>query len=150
MIGYLKGTLIGTQKNSSSRVTLTLEVNQVGYDLQIVPRLVQQLPAMGELFQVFTHLQIRDDQITLFGFASAAELSPSDVRVSGFVSSLYGLNNQVADPETALENAYWTIAQDANTEESYKAYLDKYPRGENAAEALSRIKTIQDGIHING
>jgi len=73
MIGYLKGKLIGTQKNSSNRVTLTLEVNQVGYNLQIVPRLVQQLPAAGELFQIFTHLQIRDDQIILFGFASAAE-----------------------------------------------------------------------------
>ena len=73
MIGYLKGTLIGTQKISSSRTILTLEVNQVGYDLQIVPRLLQELPVMGETVQVFTHLQIRDDQAILFGFGSAAE-----------------------------------------------------------------------------
>ena len=73
MIGYLKGTLIGTQKISSSRTILTLEVNQIGYDLQIVPRLVQELPALGETVQVFTHLQIREDQAILFGFGSAAE-----------------------------------------------------------------------------
>jgi Holliday junction DNA helicase RuvA len=73
MIGYLKGTVADIQKSSSNRVILILEVNQIGYELQIPPRLLEQLPAMGELFQVFTHQQIREDQIILYGFASAAE-----------------------------------------------------------------------------
>lgn len=72
MIGYLKGTVAGLQKGSG-RIVLTLEVNQIGYDLQIVPRLVQQLPALGEETQIFTHLQVREDQMVLFGFASVAE-----------------------------------------------------------------------------
>ncbi len=72
MIGYLKGTISGIQK-SSKHVTLTLEVNQIGYDLQIVPRLLQQLPEVGEDAQVFTHLNVREDQVTLFGFSSSAE-----------------------------------------------------------------------------
>jgi len=73
MIGYLKGTVAGIQKLSSSRVILSLDVNQVGYDLQIAPRLVQQIPAVGEPLQVFTHLQVREDQWILFGFDSIAE-----------------------------------------------------------------------------
>jgi holliday junction DNA helicase RuvA len=72
MIGYLKGTVASIQK-TNNRVTLTLEVNQVGYDLQVVPRLLQQLPAVGEPTQVFTHLNLREDQVTLFGFGSASE-----------------------------------------------------------------------------
>ena len=72
MIGYLKGTVASIQK-TNSRVVLTLEVNQVGYDLQIVPRLLQGLPAIGEDTQVFTHLYLREDQVVLFGFGSAAE-----------------------------------------------------------------------------
>lgn len=72
MIGYLKGTVAGIQKNSN-RVTLTLEVHQIGYDLQVVPRLLQQLPSVGEETQIFTHLHVREDQLTLFGFGSAAE-----------------------------------------------------------------------------
>ncbi len=72
MIGYLKGTITGIQK-SSKHVTLTLEVNQIGYDLQIVPRLLQQLPEVGEDAQIFTHLNVREDQVTLFGFSSSAE-----------------------------------------------------------------------------
>jgi holliday junction DNA helicase RuvA len=73
MIGYLKGTIAYILKNSSNRVTLTLEVNQIGYDLQIVPRLLQQLPDVGEETQIFTHLHVREDQMTLFGFGAAAE-----------------------------------------------------------------------------
>lgn len=72
MLGYLKGIVAATQKNNS-RVTLTLEVNQIGYDLQVVPRLLQQLPDVGESVQVFTHLHVREDQLVLFGFGSAAE-----------------------------------------------------------------------------
>lgn len=73
MIGYLKGQVASVQKGSSHRTILTLDVNQVGYDLQIPPRMARDLPAPGEKIQVFTHLQVRDDQVTLFGFAAAAE-----------------------------------------------------------------------------
>lgn len=73
MISYLKGVIAGIQKVSNSRVILTLDVNRVGYDLQITPRLMQQLPAIDESIQVFTHLQTREDQMVLFGFGSMAE-----------------------------------------------------------------------------
>ncbi len=72
MIGYLKGTVAYIQK-ADNRVTLTLEVGQIGYDIQIVPRLLQQVSGVGETVQIFTHLHVREDQIVLFGFDSAAE-----------------------------------------------------------------------------
>lgn len=73
MISYLKGTIAVLQKLNNSRVILTLDVNQIGYDLQITPRHLQQLPAIGDLVQVFTHMQTREDQTVLFGFGSMAE-----------------------------------------------------------------------------
>lgn len=74
MISYLKGTVAAIQKSSSNRVVvLILDVNQVGYELQIPPRFALELPTTGELVQVFTHQQIREDQIQLYGFASSAE-----------------------------------------------------------------------------
>ncbi|MBW4661637.1 MAG: Holliday junction branch migration protein RuvA [Drouetiella hepatica Uher 2000/2452] len=72
MISYLKGTIAFFQK-LGSRVILTLEVNQMGYDLQITPRHWQQLPAIGESVQVYTHMQTREDQTVLFGFTTMAE-----------------------------------------------------------------------------
>lgn len=73
MISYLKGTIAAIQKVATGRVILTLEVNQIGYDLQITPRLLQTLPAIGETVQIFTHQQTRDDQMVLFGFGTLAE-----------------------------------------------------------------------------
>jgi holliday junction DNA helicase RuvA len=73
MISYLKGTIAAIQKVASGRVILTLEVNQIGYDLQVTPRLLQSLPAIGESVQIFTHQQTREDQMVLFGFGSLAE-----------------------------------------------------------------------------
>lgn len=73
MISYLKGIVVGTQKLSPTRVILTLETNQIGYDLQIVPRMLMELPVLGEVVQVFTHLQVKEDQVALYGFASMAE-----------------------------------------------------------------------------
>ncbi|MBW4464458.1 MAG: Holliday junction branch migration protein RuvA [Pegethrix bostrychoides GSE-TBD4-15B] len=75
MISYLKGTVAAIHKPAAGRVILTLEVNQIGYDLQITPRLLQALSAQAanEPVQIFTHQQVRDDQIVLFGFGSVAE-----------------------------------------------------------------------------
>ncbi len=90
MISYLKGKVAGIQKSGGNRVILTLEVNSFGYDLQIPARLATQLPTTDELVQVFTHLQIREEQPTLYGFASAAErdLFRQLISVSGIGASL--------------------------------------------------------------
>jgi Holliday junction DNA helicase RuvA len=91
MISYLKGTVATIQKSTGNRVTVILDVNQIGYELQIPRRLSQELPsASGEIVQIFTHLQIREDQQVLYGFASAAErdLFRQLVSVSGIGAQL--------------------------------------------------------------
>ncbi|MGB3187876.1 MAG: Holliday junction branch migration protein RuvA, partial [Limnoraphis sp.] len=90
MIGYLKGTVVAIQKNNSNRVILLLETNNIGYEVQIVPRMIAQLPTMGESIQVFTHLQVREDQMVLYGFSSFAErdLFRQLVSVSGIGTQL--------------------------------------------------------------
>jgi holliday junction DNA helicase RuvA len=73
MISYLKGILVAIHKISITKVIVTLDVNQIGYEVQIVPQLLQNFPAIGEPVQIFTHMQVREDQTVLFGFASMAE-----------------------------------------------------------------------------
>src|SRR5919202_5081375 len=91
MISYLKGTVATIQKSTGNRVTVILDVNQIGYELQIPRRLSQELPsASGEIVQIFTHLQIREDQQVLYGCASVAErdLFRQLVSVSGIGAQL--------------------------------------------------------------
>ena len=73
MISYLKGIVAGIQTIGGGRMMLTLEVNNLGYDLQVPQRLAKQLPESGGVTQIFTHLQIRDEVPFLYGFASPAE-----------------------------------------------------------------------------
>ena len=73
MLSYLKGTLSDVQKQGGNRVWVTVEVTQLGYDLQVTPRLLSELPPLGEPVQLFCHLQVRDDQPVLFGFGSRPE-----------------------------------------------------------------------------
>lgn len=73
MLTYLKGTLIDVQKQGGHRVTITVEVNQIGYELQITSRLLGELPPFGESLQIYCHLQMRDDQPIVFGFSSRPE-----------------------------------------------------------------------------
>ncbi len=73
-IAYLKGNVIAIAKNFSNRMILVLEVNNIGYEVQITPRFSRQLAAENpETLQVFTHLQIQEDRQVLYGFASATE-----------------------------------------------------------------------------
>ncbi len=90
MLSYLKGTVAAIQTASNHRVTLVLEVNQIGYELQIPPRLVQQLPGIGDSTQIFTHLQVKEDQMVLYGFGSAAQrdLFRRLISVSGIGAAL--------------------------------------------------------------
>jgi holliday junction DNA helicase RuvA len=78
MIGYMRGAIALLKAQDSSRKSspcyiLTLDVRDIGYDLVITASAVKQLPAAGEMAQLFTHMQVREDQTVLFGFISAAE-----------------------------------------------------------------------------
>ncbi len=73
MLSYLKGTLVDIQKHGGHRVLLTLEVNQVGYDVQVTSRLLTELPPVGAAVQIFCHLQIREELPVVFGFGNRAE-----------------------------------------------------------------------------
>lgn len=73
MIGYVKGVLADSQKLPNGRVIVTVEAGGVGYDMQINPRVLSELPLVGEPVKIYTHLQSREDLQVLFGFGSRAE-----------------------------------------------------------------------------
>jgi Holliday junction DNA helicase RuvA len=78
MIGFLRGAIATCKAVDNARKKtfahwLTLDVQGVGYDIQITSRHAENLPNIGEEIQVFTHLAIREDQMILFGFSSPAE-----------------------------------------------------------------------------
>lgn len=90
MISYLKGQVVTTQRRNQRMVAI-VEVNQIGYEVQIPGRWATQLPCgTGEILQIFTHHQTRDDQTLLYGFPSVAErdLFRQLIAVSGIGAQL--------------------------------------------------------------
>ena len=89
-IGYLKGKIISVAKNFSSRFIVLIEVNHIGYEVQITPHFAKDIPLDEELITIYTHLQIQEDRQTLYGFASARErdLFRQLISVSGIGTQL--------------------------------------------------------------
>jgi holliday junction DNA helicase RuvA len=89
MISYLKGTAIEILTPTNNRTILILEVNGVGYELQVPQRTIAEIVPNAEI-QIFTHQQMREEQIAIYGFSSAAErdLFRQLISVSGVGASL--------------------------------------------------------------
>ena len=63
MIGRLRGTLAEKQPPH-----LLLDVNGVGYELEVPMTTLYRLPAQGETVALHTHLVVREDAHLLYGF----------------------------------------------------------------------------------
>ena len=89
MIAYLKGTAIEIQTPTNNRTILVLEVNGIGYELQVPHRTIELIVLNTEI-QIFTHQQLREEQMSIYGFSSAAErdLFRQLISVSGVGASL--------------------------------------------------------------
>ncbi len=68
MIGRLRGTLV-----AKGPVAVTLDVAGVGYEVAVTPRALAELPGVGEEAVVHTHLHVREDQLSFYGFPSSDE-----------------------------------------------------------------------------
>lgn len=70
MIGFLRGKL-----QHKAPPQLVLEVQGVGYELDVPMSTFYDLPVLGEEVKLFTHLVVREDAHILFGFATETERS---------------------------------------------------------------------------
>lgn len=68
MIGRLRGTLAEKQPPH-----LILDVNGVGYEVEVPMTTLYRLPSVGEPVTLHTHLVVREDAHLLYGFAEKRE-----------------------------------------------------------------------------
>ena len=65
MIASLSGTL-----KSISKSEIVLEVNSVGYLLNVSSKVISTLGDIGSKLSLFTDLQVKDDKIIMYGFSN--------------------------------------------------------------------------------
>jgi len=108
MIGRIRGKLVEKQAPS-----LVIDVNGVGYELEASLNSISQLPGLGEQVLLYTHLAVREDAHTLYGFVNKEErelfrllLKVSGVGAKLALTLLSGMSVEqfcryVADDDTA-------------------------------------------------
>ncbi len=77
MIGYLTGKII-----SKKPTKVLLDVNGVGYILNISVNTFEKLPDENSITSLYTYLAVREDSLTLFGFSSEAEKQMFELLIS--------------------------------------------------------------------
>jgi Holliday junction DNA helicase RuvA len=68
MISFLEGNL---EERRGDRVIVS--AGGIGYELLVSTTTLAKLPAKGRKTRLLTHLQVRDDAMTLYGFATPRE-----------------------------------------------------------------------------
>lgn len=96
MIGRLRGMLAASRGD-----VVLIDVNGVGYEIRMTPRDVAALPGVGEEIVVHTHTHVREDDLSLYGFALESDrelfrvlLSASGVGPKVAQSMLAALNGE--------------------------------------------------------
>ena len=105
MIGRLSGTLL--EKHPPQ---IVIDVNGVGYEVDVPMSTLYNLPATGERVTLLTHFAVREDAQQLYGFLSATERDTFRqlIKISGVgpklaLSVLSGLSVQDLAQAVALQ-----------------------------------------------
>lgn len=77
MIAFLQGKIA---EKAGGRVVL--DVGGTGYEALVSASTLAKLPPVGKPGKLFTRLQVRDDQMILYGFASTGERESFDLLVT--------------------------------------------------------------------
>jgi len=76
MIGSVAGTLVEIYADGA-----LVDVNGVGYRVLAPVSVLARLPGAGEKVRLHTHLHVREDALTLFGFTTAEERDVFEVLI---------------------------------------------------------------------
>lgn len=69
MISYIKGPLVEKMEDA-----VVVEAGNIGYHILVPTSTLEALPAIGEEVKMFTHFQVREDAMVLFGFLNRQDL----------------------------------------------------------------------------
>lgn len=70
MIAYILGALVSAGENY-----IVIDNHGMGYRIFVSGKFLEHIPAYGTQIKIYTHMYIREDELTLYGFHSEEELS---------------------------------------------------------------------------
>ena len=68
MYSYISGQIVNVENN-----IVTIDVNGIGYEIACSINTIIKVPAQGNFGKLFTYLYVREDEMSLYGFATREE-----------------------------------------------------------------------------
>ena len=81
MISYVKGELIEILEDA-----IVVETGGIGYNIMVPASLFRELPPVGRQVKIYTHFQVKEDAMSLYGF-----FSRDDVRIFRMLIGVSGI-----------------------------------------------------------
>jgi Holliday junction DNA helicase RuvA len=143
MIGFLRGKIA-----LKTPPLIVLDVNGVGYEIEAPMTVFYDLPEIGAEITLQTHLQIREDAHSLFGFATEADktMFKTLIKISGVGAklALVILSGQSAEQfQTCIQNNDVTAlvklpgVGKKTAERLVMELRDKLPKSDDAPQLVS-------------
>lgn len=76
MIAYIKGELTGIFENY-----ILLECNGIGYQIYVSGKFLEKMNSLHSDIKVYTHMHIREDDLSLYGFYGLEELEIFEILI---------------------------------------------------------------------
>lgn len=68
MYSYISGQIVSVENN-----LVTIDVNGIGYEIACSANTIVKVPTQGKAGKLFTYLYVREDEMSLYGFATREE-----------------------------------------------------------------------------
>lgn len=81
MISYIKGELTEILEDS-----IVVETAGIGYNIMVPASLFRELPGVGHTVKIYTHFQVKEDSVSLYGF-----FGREDVRIFRMLIGVSGI-----------------------------------------------------------
>ena len=136
MIAYIKGT-VGQILDQS----VIIENQGIGYIIGASPVTLSKLPPVGESAKIYTFLQVKEDDLSLFGF-----LNQEEIRLFRMLISISGIGPKVAMSVLAVMSPDQIMSAIANQD---SMAFSKVPGvGKKTAQRITL--ELQDKIKLQG
>ena len=91
MLAYLKGTIEGREITGGPVDKVLLDVNDIGYELNMAHASALSVGAVGDAVKIFVSVAIRETEWTIFGFKS-----PHERQLFNLLQSVSGIGPKLA------------------------------------------------------
>lgn len=68
MYSYISGQIVNVENN-----LVTIDVSGIGYEIACSANTIVKVPTQGKAYKLFTYLYVREDEMSLYGFATREE-----------------------------------------------------------------------------